>query len=153
MKKVYVYTLVNNNGQVEYVGQTINPNNRLYYHKLISGKFYSREDIKMIIIKECNNRKDALNYEEELQKQYGFETDRSKRIAAIKGVHGGLIMAEIYSNPVLVYDYKTNKFIGEFTSQRQASIKLNLNKGNITSALNGKYKQTGGYTFKLKRNY
>jgi predicted GIY-YIG superfamily endonuclease len=153
MKKVFVYTIVNNNGKVEYVGQTTNPKKRLYEHQLISGKFYNREDIKMIIIKECNNRKDALNYEEKLQKKCGFETDRSKRIAAIKGVHGGLIIAEIYSKPVLVYDYKTNKFIGEFTSQRQASIKLNLNKGNITSALNGKYKQTGGYIFKLKQNY
>jgi predicted GIY-YIG superfamily endonuclease len=157
MKKVFVYTIVNNNGKVEYVGETTNPKKRLYNHKSKikspgSGRFSNREDIFMNIVAEFNNRKDAFNYQCNLQKQYGFETDEEKRLKAqmIGGDVGGKVTSEIYSKPVIVYDYNSNKFIGEFESTRKACIKLNLNNGNVISALNGKYKQTGGYKIVYK---
>jgi predicted GIY-YIG superfamily endonuclease len=152
MKKVYVYTIVNTKGGVEYVGETTMPKKRFYNHKSKlrsagSGRFGNREDVFMNIVAEFNNRKDAFDYQCNLQKQYGFETDVEKRLKVHKigGYNGGQVTAQRYSKAVLVYEYNSNKFIGEFESQRKASIKLNLNNGNVTSVLNGKYKQTGGY--------
>ena len=78
MKIWHVYELVNSNGIVEYVGETINPYKRWYNHKCKNGKFHNRNDIKMNTIKQFDNHNDAYVYQCVLQKQYGFITDSEK---------------------------------------------------------------------------
>jgi predicted GIY-YIG superfamily endonuclease len=83
MKKWYVYEIVNLMGTVEYVGETTMPKRRFYSHIKIApkkgigaGKFYKRSDVFMNIVCEFDNRKDAYNYQCELQSEYGIDTDR-----------------------------------------------------------------------------
>jgi predicted GIY-YIG superfamily endonuclease len=84
MKKWYVYEIINLMGTVEYVGETIRPKQRWAQHKCNSkcnkndGKFYGRNDVRMNIVAEFNSKKDAFNYQCELQLKYGFETDEDK---------------------------------------------------------------------------
>ena len=75
MKVWHVYVLVNSNGIVEYVGETINPKRRFNEHKWKNGKFYNRTDISMHVVKLCDNKKTAWNYQCLLQKEYGLITD------------------------------------------------------------------------------
>jgi predicted GIY-YIG superfamily endonuclease len=84
MKQYSVYELINLMGTIEYVGKTCNPRQRWNAHKCNSndgfnGKFYGRSDISMYIVKSFDNKKDALDYEEKLQKEWGFTSDREKR--------------------------------------------------------------------------
>ena len=79
----YVYEIINFLGTIEYIGESKNPKKRFMCHKSINksgsnGKFNGRQDIFMNIVKEFNNKKDAFNYQCELQKQYGFESDAEK---------------------------------------------------------------------------
>lgn len=46
------------------------------------------------------------------------------------------------------YIEKTEKFVGTFESGKQASEKLKINRGSISSILTGNRKSTGGYTFR-----
>jgi len=75
-------------------------------------------------------------------------TDIAKHKAAVKG---GKITAAKFSIPVLVFEYNTNKFIGEFDSQLAAAKHLDLFSTHIVRVLKGKQKHTGGYTFKYKQ--
>ncbi len=91
MKKWYVYELVNLMGTVEYVGESINPKRRLYQHTKEKpspvggkGRFYGRDDIFINIVKEFDNKKDAWNYQCELQNQYGLFSDRQLQIEKAK---------------------------------------------------------------------
>lgn len=56
-----------------------------------------------------------------------------------------------YRKHVLVYDKNTMKFIGEFDNQSQLCKKLNLNIGNVSNVVNGKYEHTCGYIIKNKK--
>jgi hypothetical protein len=51
--------------------------------------------------------------------------------------------------PILVFD-KSNNIIGTYDSILHASNELNLQSGNVSNALNGKLKTTGGYIIKKK---
>jgi hypothetical protein len=75
-------------------------------------------------------------------------THTAKHKAAVKG---GKITAAKFSIPVVVFEYNTNKFIGEFDSQLAAATNLNLFSTHIVRVLKGKQKHTGGYTFKYKQ--
>lgn len=80
MKKWYVYEIVNLMGTVEYVGETMYPKRRWSNHRCNAnstgaGKFYNRSDIFMNIVMEFDNRRQALDYQYELQKEYGIKTD------------------------------------------------------------------------------
>jgi predicted GIY-YIG superfamily endonuclease len=84
MKKWYVYELVNLMGTVEYVGETINPKNRLKVHKCNSkhygaGAFNKRADIFMNIVREFDSKKEAFDYQCDLQTHYGLLTDLDKK--------------------------------------------------------------------------
>jgi hypothetical protein len=94
MKK-YVYELYNLLGTVEYVGETINPKERFRYHTKLKpkigsgwGKFYGRLDIQMNVVKDFNNKKDAYEYQCQLQKYYGLITDSELVSKGKKGKHG-----------------------------------------------------------------
>ena len=78
MKKYYVYELYNQMGTIEYVGESTNTKRRWYEHSCKNGKFYKRLDIKMHIVKEFDIRRDAWDYQCQLQAEYGSETDSEK---------------------------------------------------------------------------
>ncbi len=149
MKKWYVYELVNLMGTIEYVGETYDIKQRLYNHtktnkSIWDGKFYGRNDIFMNIVAEFDNNKDAFEYQCKLQKEYGFETDLDKMQYSIKKAY------EKLNKPILCFDYKSNKFLAEFSSQREASRILNVN--NIDKVLKGTINHTKGYRFEYKLN-
>ena len=78
--KHFVYELFNSQGEVEYVGETGNPNQRFYSHtKKKAGKFYGRTDISMRIVKDFDNKKEAFYFQCNLQKEHNLETDIEKR--------------------------------------------------------------------------
>ena len=90
MKKIWhVYELYNLVGTIEWVGETINPKYRFIQHtKKKAGKFYGRTDISMHIVKLFDNGKEAWDYQCELQKEYGFITDKEKRQLTNNGFYG-----------------------------------------------------------------
>ena len=78
-RKQYVYELVNSKGKVEYVGETYNPEQRLLDHtQSAKGKFKGRTDLKINVVAEFDNRKDAYAYQCKLQNQYGWVSDLDK---------------------------------------------------------------------------
>jgi predicted GIY-YIG superfamily endonuclease len=90
MIKHYVYELINLLGTIEYVGESKNPYQRFNSHTKVKpgkamGKFYGRQDLTLNIVKEFNNRKDAYQYQCELQSKYGLITDRELSSQSMKG--------------------------------------------------------------------
>ena len=81
----YVYELINLMGTVEYVGQSKRPYVRFAEHTRVkpkygSGKgyFYHRNDIFLNIVASYETEAEARQEEFELQKYWGFTTDRDK---------------------------------------------------------------------------
>ena len=79
----YVYELVNLMGTVEYVGSSCKPRHRFKEHKskpgIGKGKFYRRLDVFLNIVCSFENKKEALDFEIQLQKYWGLKTDNEKR--------------------------------------------------------------------------
>ena len=74
----YVYKLKEENGKILHVGETANPTRRMYSHRGIKkSKFYGLK-FSMEIIKQFPNKKEAYEYQCQLQKQYGLITDRQR---------------------------------------------------------------------------
>ena len=136
MKKYYVYELINSLGIIEYVGETFNPNRRKKEHTK------KRKHLTMNIVAEFDNRPDALNYQYELQIQYGFESDKQKWVKKC------IENAEKRSIAINVYEYKTNKFISKIKSITEASRILNTKPSMIIRVLTGERNKHKGYTFK-----
>lgn len=155
--KFYVYELVNSLGVVEYVGETTNPKNRFYNHTKRkqyngngNGKFYGRTDITLSVVNEFDNKKDAFNYQCELQKRYGFQTDADKKIQTGKNVGniGYKISCVVRRKPIIAINIKTGEKIN-FVSIAEAARQLNTTSGNITKILNpNDYRKSAcGYRF------
>ncbi len=77
----YVYELINLLGTVEYVGITDNPTMRKWKHLrnkpkpgCYHGKFYGRLDIHFHIVKTFEDKREALDFEIELQKFWNLST-------------------------------------------------------------------------------
>ena len=154
MKKYYVYKIrEKKTDKVLYIGETRAAHLRWRQHVSCSGLF-NRNDHYMDIIDEYvfSCKKDAFEYQCELQKHYGFETDfKTLKTNAINGgyaKHKMFVETGKSIRPVLAYCYKTNKFIGEYKSTREAQRKLNVS--NLNKVLNKSYKQVGGYYFEYK---
>jgi hypothetical protein len=80
---VYVYELYNENGIVEYVGESKNPKLRFHRHINLkrtngTGKFFGRKDLQQRIVAEYENKKEAFKHQTELQKLYGLDVDMQK---------------------------------------------------------------------------
>ena len=58
-------------------------------------------------------------------------------------------MSKTQSIPIITTNIKTGES-KEFYGARECARQLGLTHGNIISVLKGRYKQTGGYTFKYK---
>ena len=174
-KTKYVYELYNNHNVVEYVGESVNPKGRLISHKANckgsgSGKFYNRPDIKMRIVAEFEDKKEAYQYQIQLQKKYNLETDNEKR--KVNCVNGGKavinkliqhnrdtghtknLLCILHSKEVrakaglklrksvLLYNDITQL---EFESITEAANYIKCVPNNISQALSGKQKTVKGY--------
>lgn len=139
--KFYVYELVNSLGTIEYVGETTNIESRLKNHLSKSGKFYARTDITINVVSEFDNRKDAFNYQCELQKQYGFETDFEKNL------RGGSTGRDAHKKSILCFDFITNKFIKQYDAITDAAQELNIHSAQICRVLKGERNKCHGYRF------
>jgi predicted GIY-YIG superfamily endonuclease len=58
--KHYVYKIVNSNNEIEYIGETKNPDTRLRNHTCKNGNFANRKYLSLEIIKECKGKKSAF---------------------------------------------------------------------------------------------
>jgi predicted GIY-YIG superfamily endonuclease len=153
-----VYGLFNTDtNEFEYIGCSKNPNKRLAGHiktKPIPGYtgfglFYGRENLELINIHSFENRKEAFQYEGYIKGLLGMtwsEQAQGERLG--KTGKGAQAVKELCSKPVLCYKKDTNEFVNQFESQIEAARQLGLNVGNIRHVISGKYKHTGGYTFK-----
>ena len=84
----YIYTLIDEDDKVLYVGCSIKPVDRLYSHvkrkpcatkRTGTGYFYGRTDIRLDILSSFNNRKAALLEEGKVKKLHGLTwTERTK---------------------------------------------------------------------------
>lgn len=78
MKKHCVYKLVNSFDEIEYIGHSCRPDERLYKHLSKWGKFHNRNDIQMLILNKFETRLEAYRNQIQLQKQYSMVTDNDK---------------------------------------------------------------------------
>ena len=84
MQNYKVYEIMNIYGGVEYVGMSKNPEFRFIQHtkhkpsttSVARGKFLGRQDLILNIVGEFETLKEARDFEEALQLDYGFEPDR-----------------------------------------------------------------------------
>jgi predicted GIY-YIG superfamily endonuclease len=102
MRKKYVYELVNKDNVVEHVGESYNPKARYREHvhhkfrpKKGMGKFYGRTDLTLEVVAEFDNRKEAFDYQCQLQTKYFGINDRDKaKQNGIKGKEFGYLGAQ-----------------------------------------------------------
>ena len=134
MEKHYVYKLESD--VIEHIGHTSNVDRRYNQHVYQKpngsscGKFYGRTDLKMVIVKEFDTRKEAYWYQCELQKQNGFKEDYD--ITSIAGKKGGHL-----SKP-------TNEVINNLKTMMNTEYKCD-NCGRII-------KGASNYSVHIKRN-
>ena len=75
----YVYVLVNESGQVEYVGETKSTRWRLYDHTRRSrGRFYGRTDLTLEVLTCHPDRKVTYQRQCYYQNLFGLESDKEK---------------------------------------------------------------------------
>jgi predicted GIY-YIG superfamily endonuclease len=132
MKKHYVYSLTNLSGQIEYIGESKNLKGRMSVHLSKNSRFYKRTDLTMNVIKEFDNKSEAKDYQYELQKQYGFETDRERYTKIC------LNNADKLSNKVEILNYDTKELLFISKSITQCGKDLGLNTGIIFKRLKNK---------------
>ena len=102
MKTYKVYEIINSLGTIEWVGVSYRPEYRFGQHtRTPSGRFYSRQDLIINIVAEFNDRKNALELEEQLQIKYKLQTDRSKKgfktgaASSVSGKKNGKILGRL----------------------------------------------------------
>jgi predicted GIY-YIG superfamily endonuclease len=145
-----VYQLVNSKGQIEYVGNTKNPNTRLSNHICINGTFAGRKDLSLEIIKSgFSKEKTAFDYQCKIQKKLGFETDREKWSRNMKEVQKKT--TEQQKIPIIAYDLLGNE-IGRFSSITETANNFNLHTNLVWLVVNNKQKSTKGFVFKPLEN-
>jgi predicted GIY-YIG superfamily endonuclease len=147
ISKWSVYTIVNNENKVEYVGCTSNPKHRFYRHKHWYqhsgiGKFAGRDDVRMEIIREFDNRWEALDFEEQLKLDLGL-SHLSERTGT------GLMPIK----KVIAYSATNGNQIGIYNSISEAARKLDIGFRSISANIKGRCKVVDKkYQFKLLEN-
>jgi predicted GIY-YIG superfamily endonuclease len=141
MKKWYVYKIVNSNNQIEYIGETIRPEKRFYNHTHGGGLFNNRTDVKMEIIKEFDNKRDAYFYQSELQTKYGLESDLEKHSK------GGILGRNLTKKAILCIDAFSNTLVKKYDALTDAANELNISVATIHKCCNTKNKEYKGYKF------
>lgn len=175
MSKVhYVYELVNQSGEIEYIGKTCNPDYRLKQHtKKKPGKgcglFYGRTDLTMKLVKGYPTHKEALKAETQHKILHNHElTERNAGIKcgniakesgqiyelAKSNIENGTLelarrnSREVNRREVLAYEYPSMKFIKKFDALTDVKNELPVQTGHVCSVCKGDLKQHKGYTFR-----
>ena len=87
MERFYVYELVNLYGTVEKIGETKNIEKRMRDHFTNKpdgkgkGAFFGRQDLAVNIVANFETKKEAFQFQLELQREYGMTTDIDHSIA------------------------------------------------------------------------
>jgi predicted GIY-YIG superfamily endonuclease len=144
-----VYEIINDrNDKVIHVGETCDMDRRIKEHISENGKFYEQRNyISFFIVKTFDNKKDAFNYQCELQKKYGLETDIEKSSKNMKQVQK--ITTERKRIPIAQYDLNGN-FIKKYPSILAAEKELKIR--TIWNVVNGHQKSTKNFVFKPLEN-
>ena len=153
---VYVHTN-KSNGKM-YVGQTSQNvekrwqkgqgyyNSTYFYHAI---QKYGWDGFEHEVLASGLTQKEADNFEQLLIRELDLTNHEKGYNLRSGGANGKLSEAHKKkigkANSKPIYCVELNKV---FESGRQAAKELNLNTSGITSCLNGRYKQTGGYHFR-----
>lgn len=108
-------------------------------HRLVAQAFIPNPENKPEVnhIDEGKTNNMASNLEWSTSKENINHGTRNERVSKIKSI------------PIIAINLKTGEST-KFYGLRECARQLGLNHSNITSVLKGRYKQTGGYTFKYK---
>ena len=116
---------------------------------------YTGQSLKArFALHKCKNNRDCTNHRvlyKTKSKKEAKELESFLHSMGYEGNNTGKYDRSNISYPtksVLVYEYKTNKFIGKFKSQKVVLEKLNIPNAKITEVCNGTRKQSCGYTFR-----
>jgi hypothetical protein len=172
MKKYKVYTITEKaTNAILYIGETGQPLNLRFNCHVAkcdypgSGKFGGRRDeIKMEVVASFDTKKEAYKHQCELQTLNGFKSDYEKLKESVTDSNGKLwvhypeaiakknrTMIDTYGIPVLVYEKRTGRFVGEYETIRSACDAFNADVRNVSNCLKGvRYKSVNGYIFKKK---
>lgn len=148
-KKYYVYELINMTGTVEYVGESSQLQIRYNQHtKSKCGKFYNRQDIMMNIVTYFYSKKEAFDYQCQLQKEYGLITDTQKNGNANRGKK---FSDEIKLKMRLAKLGKKHSMESILNMSKPKSIqaKLNMSKAHIGEVRSTEYKLKMSEALKL----
>lgn len=142
--KWYVYQIVNENNEVEYVGKTARPKQRWSQHKAKEkyssgqGAFGNRTDVKFEIINEFKSERNAELYELQCKLSLGLPITESKLV-------GSNLMKVV---PVKVICAKTGNELGIYSSIHKAANELNVGFRSISACIKGRTKIVyGKYKF------
>ena len=129
-----------------YLGVKLSKNSIVYtknIHRLVAQAFIPNPENKPEInhIDENKTNNNVSNLEWSTRKENNNHGTRNER--------AGKAISKTLSIPIIAINIKTGES-QEFYGTNECARQLDLNPGNITSVLKGRYKQTGGYTFKYK---
>jgi predicted GIY-YIG superfamily endonuclease len=134
--KWYVYQIVNEMGEVEYVGKTATPKRRWSQHtakeRYSSGQglFGNRTDVKFEIIKEFVNERTAELYEMQTKLELGLPVTECNIV-------GSKLMKVVQVKAICS---KTGKELGVYSSIYKAAKELNVGFRSISSCIKGRVK-------------
>lgn len=78
---------------------------------------------------------------------FGFSKEQRLEVNKKASILGAKASGEANRREIKAFIYKTNKFITNFNSIKEAATSLNLSSGNIHSVINGSRNHTKGYRF------
>jgi len=156
MKGIYlIENLINGH---RYVGQSVDIQQRISYHKSTrfnenAGEYdyvlykalrkYDWEDFKIMVLEEVENDKDLTAREEYWYNLLEPEYNMIKPGDAFKA----------RSKPVYQIDKKTLKIIKEYSSASEAARETKFDASSIASVARGRKKSIGGYYWKYVEDY
>jgi predicted GIY-YIG superfamily endonuclease len=73
MKSFYVYKIVDKSDNILYIGETSDIEHRFKVHTSNQGLFYKRLDISLVVVKKFKAKKEAFNYQLQLQCQLKYQ--------------------------------------------------------------------------------
>ena len=127
-----------------YLGVTLSKNgskSTKKIHRLVAQAFISNTENKSQVnhIDENKTNNMISNLEWVTAKENSNHGTRNERISKTQGIQ------------IIAINLKTGES-QEFYGVSECARQLGLHQSNITEVLQGRYKQTGGYTFKYKEN-